>query len=480
MVRWVEENPGRLEWELEQFKVKNWSFELDQQALQEGRVVLRGSVQHGDDTRQLTLIFPDSYPEHRVEIYDLTGDAALPMHEHPYQHNLCLLDNLPEAWAPNTDYAAWMVERVLELREAAEEGIEGLRRIGVGAPEPQSTYFPYGVNSSVLIAENILSLSGDRGWFRLYALAGNNPLHCVLSEVQAKSPQEQHVLAPDELTHLYNGPALRGPWFRLDESPPWLKTAPEFYEWAASSITDFARIFRNEVRRSPDFPDLRIRPFAFAYPDEGPEGVHDAWLVCLLAERREGNRWGNTPGALLRPFVLSPNEQQLRIPSLAGLSGKRVAIIGLGTIGAPVALELARIGLLGELLLVDYDHFSVWNLVRHPLDLYSLGVDKADAMAARIKSSAPFTETTVMKLRVGDASLATDDKDPTLEDLLQKLQGFDLVVDATADSGTSRFLNRFSLRAGIPLVVPSVTDGGWGGKVLRSIPGETGCYECYE
>ncbi|MCL5960455.1 MAG: ThiF family adenylyltransferase, partial [Chloroflexi bacterium] len=62
---------------------------------------------------------------------------------------------------------------------------------------------------------------------------------------------------------------------------------------------------------------------------------------------------------------------------------------------------------------------------------------------------------------------------------LAELHGFDLIIDATADGGTTRFLNRFSLQSGIPLIAASVTEGGWGGEVVRSIPGVTGCYECY-
>lgn len=474
---WFEENPHRLTWELAQFEARGWKFTVDQQELDRRQVVLRGQVPSENGTRHLAVVFPETYPEHRVEVYDLTGDPSLPLHQHPYLRNLCLLDNLPKAWTPD-DYAAWMVERVLALYSAALGGEACLREIGVGAPEPQSYYYPYTPESALIIPEQFIGRVGDRGWFHLVGTAQSLPLHGLLAEVQTKAPAPASSSAPGRVVGLFQGACVRGAWFRIDQPPPWLNSAQEFFNWATSTIPGFERTIKEHARRSM-LGDARLLPFGFVYPDQGPGGTHDQWLVGFLAERRTGKRWKEAPGILLRPFIFASADQELRIPTLAGLRGKRVAIIGLGTIGAPLALELGRTGLLSHMVLVDHDHFSIWNLVRHPLDLRALGVNKAIGIAQDIQYSSPMTNVEVRTVRIGDAPLQQHGG-VGVSGLLDRLRDVDLIIDATADDGASRYLNRVSLRLGVPLIVASVTEGGWGGEVIRSIPGETGCYECYQ
>lgn len=471
---WFEENPARLEFELDCLQENNWSFKIDQNAFDAGRLVLSGRVPTDEGERVLTIVFPDTYPEHRVEIYDKTGGEVLPLHQHPYGRNLCLLDNLPEAWTPN-DNAAWMVERVLELNRAALEGVKGLEEIGVGAPEPQSCYYPYADNSAVVIPESVLGIQGDYGCFYLATLNREDPCRGVVSEVRSRGSSSCVLKGPNGLLELYRGPQLQGAWFRLDNHPPFLGNAEELRRWAGSTIPDFEKNLSQNSKTWNAPTGIRIVAFAFVYPDQGPDGIHDAWLIGLT----EPGQRRKKKCALLRPFILSGTDQELRIASLAGLRGKRVAVVGVGTVGAPLALELAKTGLIGELLLVDYDHYTIWNLVRHPLNLHALGLNKAEAIAYQTKLYAPLLKTHTMRIRIGESVEPEVGRGVTEADLLSQLDGYDLIIDATADGGTSRFLNRFSLHSGIPLLVASVTAGAWGGEIVRSIPGATGCYECY-
>lgn len=473
---WFEEQPDRLQWEIDGLRAKGWSFTLDQEALLRGQMVLNDQVETEGGKRRLQIVFPDTYPEHRVEIYDLTGDGVLPLHENPYQHNLCLLDNLPEAWAPS-DSAAMMVERVLELRAAAEDGVEGLERIGVGAPEPHSVYYPYIENSAVLIHESLLGIDADWGSFALTTFDRTNPLRAIVAKMapSSASPQGSRE-APGELCGLLGGLMIRGAWFRSPEPPPWLTTADEFRRWGENNLPDFERRLSREAKICSEFPQFgQVRAFAIVYPDDGPDGKHDAWLVCLLVKHPKRGHGG----ALLRPFILSGRDQERRISSLVKLRGKKVAVFGVGTVGAPIAMEFARTGLLAEMLLVDYDFFSVWNLVRHPLGLLELGLDKTAAVASRLRQSHPMLAVRILKMRVGNAVRADSSQVNQVAQLTQCLGGYDLIVDATADNGTTLLLNKLSIRLGVPLLVASVTEGGWGGEIVRSIPGQTGCYECY-
>lgn len=70
------------------------------------------------------------------------------------------------------------------------------------------------------------------------------------------------------------------------------------------------------------------------------------------------------------------------------LRGSTVAILGCGSIGAPVAFALARAGV-GHLILVDIQTLSSANLGRHPLGASDVGEPKATALSRRIRGELP-------------------------------------------------------------------------------------------
>lgn len=55
-----------------------------------------------------------------------------------------------------------------------------------------------------------------------------------------------------------------------------------------------------EGKVSQDFARSFVEPFAFVYPDQGPDGEHDAWLLGLLVKRRDHDRVVKTDGAYLK------------------------------------------------------------------------------------------------------------------------------------------------------------------------------------
>jgi sulfur-carrier protein adenylyltransferase/sulfurtransferase len=65
------------------------------------------------------------------------------------------------------------------------------------------------------------------------------------------------------------------------------------------------------------------------------------------------------------------------------LAGRKVALVGCGSLGSKIAVMLARSGV-GKFLLVDDDLFFPDNLVRHDLDWCDVGIHKADSVARRI------------------------------------------------------------------------------------------------
>jgi hypothetical protein len=61
------------------------------------------------------------------------------------------------------------------------------------------------------------------------------------------------------------------------------------------------------------------------------------------------------------------------------------------------------------------------------------------------------------------------------------LNGSSLLYDATAEWGVQRFLADTARERGMPYVSVQGTPGGWGGIVVRIVPGETeGCWLCLQ
>lgn len=109
------------------------------------------------------------------------------------------------------------------------------------------------------------------------------------------------------------------------------------------------------------------------------------------------------------------------------LSNKRVLIIGLGSGGSSIAVELAKAGV-GHFVLADFDRIELHNLSRHICYLNDLGRLKTDAVANAIKGKNPYAE--IDKFPV-DVSKNLD----VLEDEIKKA---DIVMCCT-DNNMSRF-----------------------------------------
>lgn len=106
----------------------------------------------------------------------------------------------------------------------------------------------------------------------------------------------------------------------------------------------------------------------------------------------------------------------------AWLHGKKVLVLGCGALGAPVAEACVRAG--ATLTVVDNSAVTPGILVRQPYSDADIGNAKATALAERLRG---MRHGTVVTPQVGNAislHLAADQEAP----------GFDLVVDATADS----------------------------------------------
>jgi molybdopterin/thiamine biosynthesis adenylyltransferase/rhodanese-related sulfurtransferase len=174
------------------------------------------------------------------------------------------------------------------------------------------------------------------------------------------------------------------------------------------------------------------------------------------------------------PRTLTPEQRErysrhLLIPEI-GVEGQtklleaKVLLLGAGGLGSPTALYLAAAGV-GTLGVVDDDEVDLSNLQRqviHTTD--DIGVPKVDSAEQSIHAINPDVEVVKYKKRL-DAS-----------NILEIIEGYDVIVDGVDNFPTRYLLNDATVRLGIPVVSASIL--GFDGQLSVFKPDDGPCYRC--
>ena len=237
-----------------------------------------------------------------------------------------------------------------------------------------------------------------------------------------------------------------------------------------------------------DVVHLHVRPARHAYgessrclflPESAPH-VADAcagvrWTVRYggtpedpaadVAGRAPGGGWGSVAASFL-PARSELHSRSRGILEVDALAGRRVAIVGLGSFGSQIAVELAKAGV-GAFALFDFDRVELHNLMRHTCSLQDLGRLKTDAIRDAVLGKNPYAQVDLFPVDVN--------REVAL--LEREVARADLVICAT-DNNRSRFtLQGALLRQRKPCLFGRAVTRAEGGDVFRYRPGGP-CYCC--
>ena len=166
------------------------------------------------------------------------------------------------------------------------------------------------------------------------------------------------------------------------------------------------------------------------------------------------NKWKDEGRAWQRPRTLSPDQRNryqrhLLVPEVGEegqlkLLDAKVLLLGAGGLGSPAALYLAAAGV-GTIGIIDMDVVDESNLQRQVLhNVDRLGDRKVDSAKKTLTALNP------------DVNVVTYDTRLGADNVLEILDGYDVVVDG-ADNFPSRYLlNDASVKLGIPVVHGSI------------------------
>lgn len=166
------------------------------------------------------------------------------------------------------------------------------------------------------------------------------------------------------------------------------------------------------------------------------------------------------------PSKLELYSRNKGILELNVLENKRVVIVGLGSFGSQIAIELAKAGV-GKFALFDFDRVELHNLVRHTATLNDLGRLKTDVLEDAINGKNPYAIVDKFPIDINeDLNLLSDE-----------IAKSDIVICGT-DNNKSRFVLSQVLieQQKIGIFGRAVTRAE-GGDVFRYRPGGP-CYCC--
>jgi molybdopterin/thiamine biosynthesis adenylyltransferase/rhodanese-related sulfurtransferase len=185
-------------------------------------------------------------------------------------------------------------------------------------------------------------------------------------------------------------------------------------------------------------------------------------------------RWKNEDRPWITPAVLNPEQRNryhrhILLPEVGEVGQQqlleaKVLLLGAGGLGSPAALYLAAAGV-GTLGIVDMDVVDHSNLQRQILhNVERIGDRKVDSAKKTLTALNP------------DVNVVTHDVRFGADNIMEILDGYDVVVDGTDNFPTRYLLNDASLLKRIPVVHGSIFR--FEGQVTVFDPYNGPCYRC--
>ena len=185
-------------------------------------------------------------------------------------------------------------------------------------------------------------------------------------------------------------------------------------------------------------------------------------------------RWKNEGRDWITPAVLDPEQRNrysrhLLLPEVGEegqqkLLQSKVLLLGAGGLGSPAALYLAAAGV-GTLGIVDMDVVDESNLQRQILhNVDRIGERKVDSAKKTLTQLNPDVDVVTYDVRLG------------ADNILDIIDGYDVIVDGTDNFPTRYLLNDASLLKRIPVVHGSIFR--FEGQVTVFDPYNGPCYRC--
>lgn len=388
----------------------------------------RFDVEFSDKTRRLDVFVATGFPfvPARIALVDHPEFLSWPHIER--DGVLCLM----------SDHATVSVDdpygAIMGLLDLAHDLIEGFVRSAYD-DEFRSEFLSYWTNSQNVQDRTVLSLMNPAPPSRTVKIwDGGERIVIADNDEQLQAWLQNFSPCLTAAKRCFRDAVLV--W--LDKVPlpsQYPSTAKDVYEIAASAGA--AKLLDGAARDAPDHLFVALG----ALTENGPAVVATLVRKPPVVRGSDLLKRGFRPSRLPEPVLkarffgaaaagknsvdrvdaewIHGRDRDLRI---ARLRKATVAVLGCGSVGAPVAVNLAHAGV-GKLILVDRKKLKGANVGRHPLGVRSIDMPKASELAQRLRSDLPHIEVVSQIEAVQDLLLRPDNP----------LAKVDLIVSALGD-----------------------------------------------
>jgi molybdopterin/thiamine biosynthesis adenylyltransferase len=457
-----------------------YPWKINEAEFAAGRLVIDVDHQYAGVTRKLVAVYPDSFPYFQPEVF--RDGTAFTRHQQPFSRNLCLLARGGDEWRPGLDTLAVLLQEQLpqiQAVNAAEPSSQLVADQEDHVGEPFSSFLPYLPNCVVVVPDETPAVEESMGRLVLQIRPASPDLATPLNVggvVQTISDLARKPLVEFRSIPPTFSQQISGFWLRLNERPdPSGVSDPEvmkerFFRLLSSSVPAFQKTLSTAKRG-------QLFVAGFVYKDEVSwRSNSDDWFFLAIRVQLEakGARQARLEVQFIRADWGGQEAWMRRAPVLRPLRTKSALVIGLGSLGSPLVLHLARAGI-GQLSLVDCDELQVGNTVRWALGWNYAGMHKASALSQHLGHEYPYTEVRPHSVRIGSA-------DQRSYQLLRPLcEQSDLIIDSSASHRVSHFLADLARELRKPYLWLTTTHGAAGGVVGRIVPNDTdGCWHCFQ
>lgn len=455
---WFEKYPPLLKAQTD--ILKSAGFELDSEILTKEHRIQFSGYSKADPKRKLFVKFSAAFPSAAPRIFDDQSSDLLTRHHRSACRQLCLFGFNENRWNAELSVA----DALKEAEELIEKFKSETNTQDGQPPEPVTLSVIYAQEAAILIPPPISTfadfaqLKSSTGKFSgKFAYEGDvkkGPVKGRGIILEAIFGANKIKCTHPFFNHIGNhGREIHGDWFYIDKSP------------TQKEIPDILKTYYQKCRASKKVDHYWI---ALIFREESQTSSQSRLTWLVYRAKQEG-------ADLIRTFPYIQQERSARIPGLEGLEGKRITLVGCGSLGSKIAANLAASGL-NRINLVDFDYFEPNNSVRHELGVECFGLYKDKALLNRLCSLNPSVVENGKCFTFQVASIAPFNIEQHFYNFVKES---DLIIDTTAIHSVSHFINEIAFEFQIPALFATVTNGAWGGEIVRTIPGKTPCWVCW-
>lgn len=159
--------------------------------------------------------------------------------------------------------------------------------------------------------------------------------------------------------------------------------------------------------------------------------------------------------------IISENEIEKRCNIKQDILRNRITIIGLGSIGSRVFLDLARAGF-SNFYLIDDDIMFAYNVLRHELTNNSVGEYKVYELRNKVLNE--INKNAIIDISI--LNLLGQESTKAIDDLLNLCSQSEIIIDCTANDRLLLLLDKVSDKNSIPILSGTIIPGGLGNIII--------------